>query len=103
MLPQMENPMDLSSVPEELLCTESIIKYIVKDKTTDTQIPDRAQKSMPTNLVLKPTCALPDSSIIGVWAKEYIPAGTRYSLMISSVVHFSVHLYFYELHHTVLS
>jgi len=77
----MENPMDLSSVPEELLCTESIIKYIVKDKTTDTQIPDRAQKSMPTNLVLKPTCALPDSSIIGVWAKEYIPAGTRFGPM----------------------
>ena len=75
--PQMENLTDLSSVPEELLCTESIIKYIVKDKTTETQIPDRAQKSMPTNLVLKPTCALPDSSIIGVWAKEYIPAGTR--------------------------
>jgi len=77
----MENPMDLSSVPEELLCTESIIKYIVKDKTTDTQIADRAQKSMPTNLVLKPTCALPDSSIIGVWAKEYIPAGTRFGPM----------------------
>jgi len=77
----MENLTDLSSVPEELLCTESIIKYIVKDKTTETQIPDRAQKSMPTNLVLKPTCALPDSSIIGVWAKEYIPAGTRFGPM----------------------
>ena len=37
--PQMENLTDLSSVPEELLCTESIIKYIVKDKTTETQIP----------------------------------------------------------------
>ena len=76
----MANPTDLSSVPEELLCTESIIKYIVKDRTTETPIPDRAQKSMPTNLMLKPTCALPDSSIIGVWAKEYIPAGTRYCL-----------------------
>jgi len=77
----MANPTDLSSVPEELLCTESIIKYIVKDRTTESPIPDRAQKSMPTNLMLKPTCALPDSSIIGVWAKEYIPAGTRFGPM----------------------
>ena len=31
----MANPTDLSSVPEELLCTESIIKYIVKDNVIE--------------------------------------------------------------------
>ena len=74
--------MELSSASEDLLCSDSITKFIVMDKSIGPSVPDRAQKSLPNHLVLKPTCALPDSSIIGVWAKEFIPAGTRFGPMV---------------------
>ena len=81
----MEDPMDLTNVTEDDLSSDTVTKFYVMDKKQPTNIPDRAQKSLPNNLVLKPTCALPDSSIIGVWAKEYIPAGTRFGPMVGDV------------------
>ena len=77
--------MDLTNMTETDLSSDTVTKFYVMDKKCPSNVPDRAQKSLPNNLVLRPTCALPDSSIIGVWAKEYIPAGTRFGPMVGDV------------------
>jgi len=80
----IDRSVDLSHVTEETLCSDSTpIKFYVMDKKCPDEVEERAQKSLPNNLFLKPTCALSnDTSIVGVWAKEYIPAGTRFGPMI---------------------
>jgi len=82
----MEGTEDLTTVTEKDLCSDSFTKFYVMDKKCPPDIADRAQKSLPANLMLRPTCALPDSSIIGVWAKEYIPAGTRFGPMVGDIL-----------------
>merc|ERR1719431_997266 len=79
-----DRSVDLSHVTEETLCSDvrTPIKFYVMDKKCLEDVDERAQKSLPNNLFLKPTCALRhDNSIVGVWAKEYIPAGTRFGPM----------------------
>jgi len=80
-----DKSLDLSHVSEETLCSDNRtpIKFYVLDKKCPNDMDERAQKSLPNNLFLKPTCALRhDNSIVGVWAKEYIPAGTRFGPMV---------------------
>ena len=43
----------------------SLATYNVIDSLCPPNCPNRAEKSLPKNLVLKPTNALPDSSTIG--------------------------------------
>merc|ERR1719186_625312 len=76
---KVEDRLDLSHVSEEEICGLPV--YNVLDSQCPPVTPNRAEKSLPKNLILKPTNALPDSSIIGVWAQEYIPKGTRFGPM----------------------
>ena len=72
----MDDRMDLSSLTEEDLSTKAV--YVVMDRRCHPDEREFAKNSLPPNLILNATCALPDTSIIGVWAKENIPSGTRY-------------------------
>jgi hypothetical protein len=55
--------MELKTISEEELSSQAV--YTVQDSPCPLNTPNRAEKSLPKNLVLKPTNALPDSSIIG--------------------------------------
>jgi hypothetical protein len=55
--------MELRTVSERELGSHAV--YTVQDSPCPINTPNRAEKSLPKNLVLKPTNALPDSSIIG--------------------------------------
>jgi len=79
----MEDRLDLETVHEDDL--PSLAVYNVADSPCPTNAPNRAEKSLPRNLILKPTNALPDSSTIGVWAREYIPRGTRFGPMLGEI------------------
>jgi hypothetical protein len=79
----MEDRLDLSCISEGEL--PGLATYNVTDSHCLPNCPNRAEKSLPKNLVLKPTNALPDSSTIGVWAKEYIPRGTRFGPMLGDI------------------
>ena len=73
----MEDKMDLGSLTEDDLSSKAV--YVVMDRRCHINDTEFAKNSLPPNLILNATSALPDTSIIGVWAKENIPAGTRYS------------------------
>lgn len=73
----MDEKMDLSVLTEEDLSSKAV--YVVMDKRCNGTDVEYAKNSLPPNLILNATSALPDTSIIGVWAKENIPSGTRYN------------------------
>jgi len=75
--------MDLPNLTEEDLSSKTV--YVVIDKKCQPNDPEFAKKSLPPNLILNATSALPDTSIIGVWAKENIPAGTRFGPMLGEI------------------
>ena len=79
----MDDRLDLPYISEGEL--PSLATYNVIDSLCPPNCPNRAEKSLPKNLVLKPTNALPDSSTIGVWAREYIPRGTRFGPMLGDI------------------
>lgn len=79
----MEDRLDIQNIGEEEL--PSLAVYNVADSPCVVNTPNRAEKSLPKNLILKPTNALPDSSTIGVWAREYIPRGTRFGPMLGEI------------------
>ena len=60
---QMEDRLDIYNTSEEELA--SLAVYNVADSAVTVNTPNRAEKSLPKNLILKPTNALPDSSTIG--------------------------------------
>ena len=72
----MEDKMDLSVLTEDDLSSKAV--YVVMDRRCHISDTEFAKNSLPPNLILNATSALPDTSIIGVWAKENIPSGTRY-------------------------
>ena len=74
--------MELNSVPECELGSHAV--YTVQDSPCPPTTPTRAEKSLPKNLVLKPTNALPDSSIIGINSPWAIPDCVMYSLLSGS-------------------
>ena len=67
--------MDLGILTEDDLSSKAV--YVVMDRRCRMEMSEFARNSLPPNLVLNATSALPDTSIIGVWAKENIPSGTR--------------------------
>ena len=69
--------MDLSSLSEEDLSSKAV--YVVMDRRCQASDTEFAKNSLPPNLILNATSALPDTSIIGVWARDNIPSGTRYT------------------------
>ncbi|KAF7393211.1 hypothetical protein HZH66_009044 [Vespula vulgaris] len=71
--------------------------YLVPDVTASPSDTNRAEASLPRNLVLKPSQALNDvrsstkesfletSSMLGVWSTSYIPKGTRFGPLVGQV------------------
>ncbi|KAL1139176.1 hypothetical protein AAG570_009236 [Ranatra chinensis] len=73
---------DLSSTKEEEF--ERHVVYIVPDQAPPPgSIANRAEATLPRNLVLKPSQALSD--VMGVWSTSYIPKGTRFGPLVGEV------------------
>ncbi|XP_069688931.1 PR domain zinc finger protein 1 isoform X2 [Periplaneta americana] len=79
--PDADGSWDLSSMREDEF--EQHVVYIVPDLPTDPGCPNRAESSLPRNLVLKPSQALSD--VQGVWSTGYIPTGTRFGPLVGEV------------------
>lgn len=75
--------MDLCNIAEDDLPSRAV--YVVMNRRCRMEESEFARNSLPPNLVLNATCSLPDTSIIGVWAKENIPSGTRFGPMLGDV------------------
>ena len=71
----MEDKMNLGSLAEDELPSKA--NYKVSDKKRQIDDAEFARNSLPSVLILSPTGSVPDTSTIGVWANENIPAGTR--------------------------
>ena len=84
----MEDKMDLSVLTEDDLSSKAV--YVVMDRRCHINDTEFAKNSLPPNLILNATSALPDTSIIGVWAKENIPSGTRYVTNLTMVLWWSI-------------
>ncbi|XP_046142254.1 PR domain zinc finger protein 1 [Osmia bicornis bicornis] len=57
--------------------------YLVPDVAASPTDTNRAEASLPRNLVLKPSQALND--VLGVWSTSYIPKGTRFGPLVGQV------------------
>ncbi|XP_017883833.1 transcriptional activator GLI3-like isoform X2 [Ceratina calcarata] len=57
--------------------------YLVPDVAASPSDTNRAEASLPRNLVLKPSQALND--VLGVWSTSYIPKGTRFGPLVGQV------------------
>ncbi|KAB0802283.1 hypothetical protein PPYR_04469 [Photinus pyralis] len=76
-----ENDFDVNNVREEDF--EQYTTYIVPDIPVDPGTPNRAEGTLPRNLLLKPSQALSDAQ--GVWSTGYIPRGTRFGPLVGEV------------------
>ncbi|KAK2715943.1 PR domain zinc finger protein 1-like isoform X2 [Artemia franciscana] len=76
-----DNNWDISKFSEEDF--ERLAVYLVPDTSVPSQIPNRAQATIPRNLALKPSKALND--VLGVWSTDYIPKGTRFGPLVGDV------------------
>ncbi|KAL3281800.1 hypothetical protein HHI36_005000 [Cryptolaemus montrouzieri] len=72
---------DLANIREEEF--EQHTTYIVLDLPAEPGIPDRAEATLPRNLVLKTSQALSDAQ--GVWSTGYIPRGTRFGPLVGEI------------------
>ncbi|XP_013382596.1 PR domain zinc finger protein 1 isoform X2 [Lingula anatina] len=77
----MGEDLDLLSLPEEEY--EKRCVYIVPDQPCDRDLPNRAEASLPRNLVLKPSQIFTD--VVGVWSTDYIPKGTRFGPLVGEI------------------
>ncbi|KAJ9574206.1 hypothetical protein L9F63_008462, partial [Diploptera punctata] len=71
---------DLTTMREDDF--EQHVVYIVPDVPTEPGCPNRAESSLPRNLVLKPSQALSD---VEFWSTGYIPTGTRFGPLVGEV------------------
>ncbi|KAM7307686.1 hypothetical protein ISCGN_011323 [Ixodes scapularis] len=69
-----DGSVDLSSLREEDF--EQLAVYQVRDQPCEEGQTNRAEASLPRNLLLKPSQTLSD--VLGVWSTDYIPRGTRF-------------------------
>lgn len=81
-----EGAWDLAELAEEDF--EQLAVYIVPDavvepSTGSNAVVNRAETSLPRNLVLKPSQALSD--VMGVWSSDYIPRGTRFGPLVGDI------------------
>ncbi|XP_054261730.1 PR domain zinc finger protein 1-like isoform X2 [Macrosteles quadrilineatus] len=72
---------DLNSIKEDEF--EKYVVYIVPDLPVKPDCTNRAESTLPRNLVLKPSQALSD--VLGVWSTSYIPRGTRFGPLVGEV------------------
>ncbi|XP_030750239.1 PR domain zinc finger protein 1 isoform X2 [Sitophilus oryzae] len=72
---------DPSAIAEEEF--ELHTTYIVPDLPVGQGTPNRAESTLPRNLVLKPSNALSDAQ--GVWSTGYIPRGTRFGPLVGEI------------------
>ncbi|KAK9888796.1 hypothetical protein WA026_001019 [Henosepilachna vigintioctopunctata] len=73
--------LDFASIREEEF--EQHTTYIVPDLPVEPGTPDRAEATLPRNLVLKTSQALSDAQ--GVWSTGYIPRGTRFGPLVGEI------------------
>lgn len=76
-----ENDFDVNNIREEDF--EQYTTYIVPDIPVDPGTPNRAEGTLPRNLLLKASQALSDAQ--GVWSTGYIPRGTRFGPLVGEV------------------
>ncbi|ERL87138.1 hypothetical protein D910_04538, partial [Dendroctonus ponderosae] len=82
MTESLDSPkMDFATIGEEEF--ELHTTYIVPDLPVKDDEPNRAEATLPRNLVLKPTNALSDAQ--GVWSTGYIPRGTRFGPLVGEI------------------
>jgi len=74
-----------ATVVSEEFCSVSAM-FVIIDKKCCATGSDYARGTLPPNLCLKSTKLLPDSTILGVWSKESIPAGTRFGPVIGEII-----------------
>ncbi|XP_065163759.1 PR domain zinc finger protein 1 isoform X2 [Atheta coriaria] len=72
---------DLAGMREEDF--EQHTTYIVPDLPVEVGTPNRAESTLPRNLVLKSSQALSDAQ--GVWSTGYIPRGTRFGPLVGEI------------------
>ncbi|XP_018563210.1 PR domain zinc finger protein 1 isoform X3 [Anoplophora glabripennis] len=72
---------DLANIREEEF--ELHTTYIVPDLPVEPGTPNRAEATLPRNLVLKSSQALSDAQ--GVWSTGYIPRGTRFGPLVGEI------------------
>ncbi|KAJ8948561.1 hypothetical protein NQ314_008396 [Rhamnusium bicolor] len=72
---------DLANIHEEEF--ELHTTYIVPDLPVEPGTPNRAEATLPRNLVLKSSQALSDAQ--GVWSTGYIPRGTRFGPLVGEI------------------
>jgi len=73
---------------EEIINAEySPVKFCVLDRKLVDKEGNRAENTLPGNMFLGPTRALmyDNGSSFGVWAKEFIPPGTRFGPMVGDI------------------
>ncbi|XP_037519436.1 PR domain zinc finger protein 1 isoform X1 [Rhipicephalus sanguineus] len=76
-----DGSLDLSSLRESDF--EQLAVYQVRDQTCEEGLSNRAEASLPRNLLLKPSQTLSD--VLGVWSTDYIPRGTRFGPLMGDV------------------
>lgn len=79
---------DHTSIKEEDF--DRLAVYIVLDQPCEPGETNKAEGSLPRNLILKPSQALRDISqidyhVLGVWSTGYIPQGTRFGPLVGEV------------------
>ncbi|GAB6024081.1 PR domain containing [Chamberlinius hualienensis] len=74
---------DHSSMKEEDFNKKAV--YIVLDQPSDTNISNKAESSLPRNLILKQSSTFTEG--LGVWSTDYIPKGTRFGPLIGTIYH----------------
>ncbi|KAL1416225.1 hypothetical protein MTO96_006483 [Rhipicephalus appendiculatus] len=76
-----DGSLDLSSLRESDF--EQLAVYQVRDQACEEGLSNRAEASLPRNLLLKPSQTLSD--VLGVWSTDYIPRGTRFGPLMGDV------------------
>ncbi|XP_058835093.1 PR domain zinc finger protein 1 [Topomyia yanbarensis] len=76
--PNVQQDYDVTRMREEDF--ERLAVYIVPDVACDKGFPNRAEKTLPRSLTLKPSLVLstPTTTTEGVWSTGVIPRGTRF-------------------------
>ncbi|KAF8781957.1 PR domain zinc finger protein 1-like [Argiope bruennichi] len=73
---------DLNSIREETF--DELAVYLVRDQPCDDNCPNRAEASLPRNLVLKASPSL-GGNVQGIWSTDYIPRGTRFGPLVGEI------------------
>ncbi|XP_074034701.1 PR domain zinc finger protein 1 isoform X1 [Leptinotarsa decemlineata] len=72
---------DLLNIREEEF--QHHVSYIALDCHVEPGTPNRAERTLPRNLVLRTSQVLPHSK--GVWSTDFIPQGTRYGPLVGEI------------------